>query len=170
MCVALAPCAMALQGQVFVGRWPNIRGTIVLIILGKPHWRWHHIEYSPQSLAPCVCALLCWHACMRNYCVAYCSCTVRNGSAGTCLCWVMAKQAGTHVFIVLGEPQWQWRHTEYSPQSLALCVCALPSWPVLTAQQLLYNVFVLLLHLVQWLCRDKPLLGGGQAIRKHMSS
>ena len=125
MCVALAPCAMALQGQVFVGRWPSIRGTIVLLILGKPHWRWHHIEYSPQSLAPCVCALLCWHACMRNYCVAYCSCTVRNGSAGTCLCWVMAKQAGN---TCLHSP---WRaamavaaHRVLTSVSRTLCLCA----------------------------------------------
>ena len=204
LCVALASCAMALLGQAFVGWWPSIQETHVFISLGKPQWRWQHIEYSHQSLALCMCALLCWPVWLRSYCMVYlcCSCTLRSGSAGISLCWVVANHSGNtclhnpwqaavavaahgiltsisrslslcapfltgidcatvvgwflcvapalcaivllgqafvgwwpniqelNVFIILGQPQWRWQHIEYSPQPLALCVCALPCWPV----------------------------------------
>ena len=62
LCVALALCAVALLGQAFVVWWPSIQETYVFIILGKPQWRWQHIEYSPQALALCVYTPPCWLA------------------------------------------------------------------------------------------------------------
>ena len=83
--------------------------------------------------------------------------------------WVMTKHSETDVCIILGKPQWRWQRIEYSPQSLALCVCVLPCWPALTAQ-LLNGFFVLLLHCAPLPSWDKPLLGDGKAFRKQMSS
>ena len=124
------------------------------------------------SISLCVCALHCWPALTAQlldgfFVVLLHICPMALLGQAFAGWWQSIQE--TNVFTTLGKPQWRWQHIEYSPQSLALCVCALPCWSALTAQ-LLGGFFVLLLHFAQWLCWDKPLLCDGKAFRKQMSS